>query len=134
MFSEIAGRSKQHSEQGSESLDYGSSQNRTPLAIDEKAARDTFREVAIMSRDLVTQQTRNSPHEEVARRAYRFWAERGCPIGSPQVDWWRAEEEIRDEQAGRDEWVRDRNKRVRAHRDAPEAEGPPAFSDHSGQL
>jgi hypothetical protein len=38
------------------------------------------------------------------------------------------------EQAVRDEWEQDRNKRVRAHRNTPEAEAPPPFSDHSGQL
>jgi hypothetical protein len=87
-----------------------------------------------MSRDPVTQQTRNSPHEEIALRAYRLWEARGCPIGSAQEDWLRAEEEIRSEQAARDEVVRARNKRVRSHRNAPEADSSPPFSDHSGQL
>jgi hypothetical protein len=26
--------------------------------------------------------------------AYRFWQERGCPTGSPEVDWLRAEKEL----------------------------------------
>lgn len=34
-------------------------------------------------------------HEEVARLAYQFWEERGCPFGSSEVDWWRAEQELR---------------------------------------
>ena len=38
------------------------------------------------------------------------------------------------EQAVHDEWERARNKRVRAHRNTPKADGPPPFSDHSGQL
>ena len=25
-------------------------------------------------------------HEEIARLAYRYWQERGCPIGSPDED------------------------------------------------
>jgi hypothetical protein len=87
-----------------------------------------------MSSDVVTQQTRNSPHEEIALRAHRLWEARGCPIASPEEDWLRAEEELRGEQAVRDEVVRARNKRVRAHSNVPDAEGPPAFSDHSGQL
>ena len=33
-------------------------------------------------------------HEDVARLAYRLWEERGAPIGSPEVDWARAEEEL----------------------------------------
>jgi len=28
-------------------------------------------------------------------RAYQLWVQRGCPIGSPEVDWFQAEEEIR---------------------------------------
>ena len=38
------------------------------------------------------------------------------------------------EQAFRDESERARNKRVRAHSDAPKGEGLPPFCDHSGQL
>ena len=87
-----------------------------------------------MSSDLVKQQTRKSPHEEIAIRAHRLWEARGCPIASPVEDWVRAEEEIRGEQADRDEVVRARNKRVRSHSSAAEAEGPPPFSNHSGQL
>lgn len=33
--------------------------------------------------------------DEVAAHAYRCWHERGCPEGSPEVDWQRAEEELR---------------------------------------
>ena len=33
--------------------------------------------------------------EDVAAHAYRCWHERGCPEGSPEVDWHRAEEELR---------------------------------------
>ena len=35
------------------------------------------------------------PHHEVAARAYECWCERGCPQGSPEVDWHRAYEEVR---------------------------------------
>ncbi len=86
-----------------------------------------------MSHDLATQQAQGSLHEEITRRARRLWGERGCPIGSPEEDWFRAEEEIRSEQAARDELVRARNKAVREHHNAPEGRGVP-FSDHSGQL
>jgi hypothetical protein len=34
--------------------------------------------------------------EDVAAHAYRCWHERGCPDGSPEVDWHRAEEELRN--------------------------------------
>jgi hypothetical protein len=33
-------------------------------------------------------------HEDVAKLAYRLWEERGRPIGSPEVDWHRAEREM----------------------------------------
>jgi len=33
--------------------------------------------------------------EEVARLAHQYWLERGSPIGTPEEDWFRAEEEIR---------------------------------------
>lgn len=35
------------------------------------------------------------PHyETIAMRAYELWTQRGCPIGSPEVDWERAEQEL----------------------------------------
>ena len=36
-------------------------------------------------------------HEQVARLAYALWQERGCPDGSPDVDWYRAEEQLLDQ-------------------------------------
>jgi hypothetical protein len=34
-------------------------------------------------------------HDEIARRAYLHWQQRGCPDGSPEVDWAWAEEKLR---------------------------------------
>jgi hypothetical protein len=34
-------------------------------------------------------------HGLIAVWAYRNWQERGCPIGSPEVDWFHAEQELR---------------------------------------
>ena len=31
---------------------------------------------------------------ELAALAYRLWQERGCPIDSPDEDWYRAEREL----------------------------------------
>jgi hypothetical protein len=31
---------------------------------------------------------------EIAVRAYELWKERGCPDGSPEFDWFRAEQEL----------------------------------------
>jgi hypothetical protein len=36
----------------------------------------------------------NSDYSEVAALAYRLWNERGCPAGSPEEDWFRAEREL----------------------------------------
>jgi hypothetical protein len=33
-------------------------------------------------------------YEDVAKLAYRFWEDRGRPMGSPEVDWYRAEQEV----------------------------------------
>jgi hypothetical protein len=33
-------------------------------------------------------------HDEIARRAYSYWEQRGRPEGSPEVDWFRAEQEL----------------------------------------
>lgn len=38
--------------------------------------------------------------DEIAARAYRCWHERGCPEGSPEEDWDRAERELRTERQG----------------------------------
>jgi hypothetical protein len=33
-------------------------------------------------------------HDDIAKLAYHLWEERGAPIGSPEVDWERAEHEL----------------------------------------
>ena len=33
-------------------------------------------------------------HEMVEAMAYQLWLQRGCPIGSAQEDWYRAEAEL----------------------------------------
>ena len=41
----------------------------------------------------------DSDRKEIERLAYAFWQERGCPLGSPEVDWLRAEKEMREVEA-----------------------------------
>ena len=36
-------------------------------------------------------------YEEIAALAYEYWIQRGCPIGSPEVDWFRAEEQLNNQ-------------------------------------
>jgi len=38
-------------------------------------------------------------HEEIARLAQIYWQARGCPEGSPEEDWLRAEAELRRQAA-----------------------------------
>ena len=33
--------------------------------------------------------------EAIERLAYSYWQARGCPIGSPEEDWYRAEDALR---------------------------------------
>ena len=35
-------------------------------------------------------------HDDIAALAYRLWHQRGCPIGSDQEDWFRAEQELKN--------------------------------------
>jgi len=37
-------------------------------------------------------------HANIARLAYLYWLERGCPIGSPEKDWFQAEQDLINEQ------------------------------------
>lgn len=37
----------------------------------------------------------NTSEDEIARRAYQLWRERGCPEGSAQQDWFEAAEQLR---------------------------------------
>ena len=32
---------------------------------------------------------------KISALAYKLWKQRGCPLGSPEVDWFRAEEELK---------------------------------------
>ena len=46
-----------------------------------------------------TAQAGRSENQEIARLAYSYWEERGCPIGSPEQDWLRAEYELHARQS-----------------------------------
>jgi hypothetical protein len=45
-------------------------------------------------RGLYMSQQSNAKHEEVEKLAYQRWEERGGPFGSPDDDWYLAEQEI----------------------------------------
>jgi Protein of unknown function (DUF2934) len=33
-------------------------------------------------------------HGDIQRLAFQYWLERGAPIGTPETDWFRAEQEL----------------------------------------
>ena len=35
-------------------------------------------------------------HELVQKVAYQHWEKRGCPLGSPEIDWFAAEKVVRE--------------------------------------
>lgn len=35
--------------------------------------------------------------QDIQLAAYHLWQQRGCPFGTPEVDWFRAEEQLRKE-------------------------------------
>ena len=37
-------------------------------------------------------QLSNTEHEQIEKLAFRLWDERGAPLGSPDEDWFRAEQ------------------------------------------
>ena len=37
-------------------------------------------------------------HQQTALLAYQFWMDRGCPVGSPAEDWFRAERALHSRQ------------------------------------
>ena len=39
-------------------------------------------------------QLSNAQHQQIEELAYRLWEERGKPLGSPDRDWFRAEQEV----------------------------------------
>jgi Protein of unknown function (DUF2934) len=35
-------------------------------------------------------------HQEIESLAYQLWQQRGCPWGTPEVDWFEAEQKLTD--------------------------------------
>lgn len=42
----------------------------------------------------VKQPVARPSHQQIEELAKKYWAERGCPEGSPEQDWLRAEKEL----------------------------------------
>lgn len=41
-------------------------------------------------------QSESEQHQTIQLAAYCLWQHRGSPLGSPEVDWFHAEEQLRD--------------------------------------
>jgi hypothetical protein len=63
-----------------------------PMPNDKKQSLNAATVVEMESSNLPDQKTADA--EEVRNLAYRFWQERGCPTGSSEEDWFRAEREL----------------------------------------
>ena len=61
------------------------------------------KEVEGRERSQLSPQALIGTHEQTAALAYALWEERGCPDGSLQEDWFRAEREIAARSAGTNE-------------------------------
>ena len=42
----------------------------------------------------MSQQLSKHDHEQIEKLAYSLWEQRGQPLGSPEVDWFLAEQEF----------------------------------------
>jgi hypothetical protein len=62
------------------------SRSATELRLDQSVEGDGRSRVLVMV---------DAPErDEIAELAYQLWVKRGCPDGSPDEDWLRAEEEL----------------------------------------
>jgi hypothetical protein len=69
-----------------------------PLKVD--SVPSTEKEAVVADPESPQDTTQNVISEpgnqwEISALAYELWIQRGCPIGSPEVDWFRAEEELK---------------------------------------
>ncbi len=46
--------------------------------------------------DTEPQPSESSMQQDIARLAYSLWQRRGCPQGSAEMDWFEAEQELRE--------------------------------------
>lgn len=57
--------------------------------------RSEMQDIALESMPQLPDTVTPAPNsEEIAALAHSYWLERGCPEGSPEIDWFRAEEEV----------------------------------------
>jgi len=64
-----------------------------PISSD---ATKTMPKMGTVSESVKTAATVSPTENEIGAIAYQLWLDRGCPIGSDQEDWFRAEETLKD--------------------------------------
>jgi Protein of unknown function (DUF2934) len=67
-----------------------------PSATMSSDATKTTPEMGAVSESVKTAATVSPTENEIAAIAYQLWLDRGCPIGSEQEDWFRAEEMLKN--------------------------------------
>lgn len=66
------------------------------MKIDPKKAGSSEPQTATPTRQQTPPESRTTPdNTAIEVRAYELWCARGCPDGSPELDWYQAEEELR---------------------------------------
>ncbi len=61
--------------------------------IDHSSKRDSTAKLSVCEFETYLRETQ----ETVTMLAHYYWLMRGCPEGSPEIDWYRAEETIEQE-------------------------------------
>jgi len=73
--------------------------------------------------------------QQIAALAYEFWKNRGCPEGTPEEDWFRAERDLAESKRTDETEVANRNPAERLIADAEVADsGTLRFPDRSEVL
>jgi Protein of unknown function (DUF2934) len=73
----------------------------TPVSANEDGSNSTSRKKSIKtsSRSKISPMPVTANHlptdDEIARKAYALWEDRGRPSGSPDEDWFRAKDELK---------------------------------------
>jgi hypothetical protein len=68
--------------------------SKAPKQIVSRELREPISTTGPENRAAAPEAASASGGDEIELLAYRYWQERGCPIGCPEDDWYRAEREL----------------------------------------
>ena len=69
----------------------------TPVTAGAQAGNDDMERAQLDRPDGTRIDNPEPSHEAIAQRAYEFWEERGRPEGTQEEDWFRAQDELRNQ-------------------------------------